>query len=189
MVGGGEDSTRRGDAAAGHVGPPFVVRKHGLSPGLLRTAHSECAHLASSSGRTSPPPFRSERGPPPSQFQKLAQPIGRSLAMTTPAFYLIESNSAGYAANVISAAKTAGLRTHFLTRDKTRTYSNALISPLTVADTVSEIDTNDVICILNALAHDRPIGICTFDDFHIIQTAAVAAALDLPYATLPENRK
>ena len=97
--------------------------------------------------------------------------------------FIIESNSAGGGVSAIQEASRLGYKTHFLTSQPDK-YETFPINPMHIADSVTEIDTNDVVSLLHFFSDKNPLAIMTFDDFHVLQVAIVAAQSGVVHANL-----
>ncbi|WP_176947128.1 ATP-grasp domain-containing protein [Lentzea fradiae] len=93
----------------------------------------------------------------------------------------VESNLTGYNAIALSLAAEQGLRTHFVARDP-REYVGMKPDVLSLADSVSVVDTYDVGKLLSFAQQRSVIGMVAVDDYRLIPTAVTAQQLGLPHA-------
>lgn len=99
--------------------------------------------------------------------------------MSTAVF--IESNMTGYGPEGMRLTREHGFAVHFVTRDAAE-YTKLNPNPIVFANTVSEVDTYDLVKLMYFFSHARADAILAFDDYRLIQAAIIGQRLGLPHA-------
>ena len=102
--------------------------------------------------------------------------------MTLDVHYL-ELNLTGYGTHGLRLAKANGHRTHLVSRSP-EDYRRLDPDPLPLLDSVTTVDTYDLVKLMYHFSANPPQAVIAFDDYRVVQAAMIAEQFGLPGAAV-----